>query len=125
MWKPYLNVLAQEVFGAIHALDCFHSMQAMNKAIDEVHAEETRQLKRDGYEPILKQARWCLLKRLENLMQKQTVRLAEVVQYNLKSVRSYLPQEDFSVSGHTNITSGRVGFCTSGVPKRCDHRSSR
>jgi transposase len=95
MWKPYLNVLAQEVSGAIHVLDRFHIMQAMNKAIDEVRAEEVRQLKRDGYEPILKRARWCLLKRPENLTRKQTVRLAELVRYNLKSVRSYLLREDF------------------------------
>jgi transposase len=95
MWKPYLNVLAQEVSGAIHVLDRFHIMQAMNKAIDEVRAEEARQLKRDGYEPVLKRARWCLLKRPENLTRKQTVRLAELVRYNLKSVRSYLLREDF------------------------------
>ncbi len=95
MWKPYLNVLAQEVSGAIHVLDRFHIMQAMNKAIDEVRAEEARRLKRDGYEPVLKRARWCLLKRPENLTKKQTVRLAELVQYNLKSVRSYLLREDF------------------------------
>jgi transposase len=95
MWKPYLNVLAQEVSGAIHVLDRFHIMQVMNKAIDEVRAEEARRLKRDGYEPILKRARWCLLKRPENLTRKQTVRLAELVRYNLKSVRSYLLREDF------------------------------
>ena len=95
MWKPYLNVLAQEVSSAIHVLDRFHIMQAMSKAIDEVRAEEARQLKRDGYEPILKRARWCLLKRPENLTRKQTVRLAELVRYNLKSVRSYLLREDF------------------------------
>jgi transposase len=95
MWKPYLNVLAREVSGAIHVLDRFHIMQAMNKAIDEVRAEEARRLKRDGYEPILKRARWCLLKRPENLTRKQTVRLAELVRYNLKSVRSYLLREDF------------------------------
>lgn len=95
MWKSYLNVLAQEVSGAIHVLDRFHIMQAMNKAIDEVRAEEARRLKRDGYEPVLKRARWCLLKRPENLTKKQTVRLAELVKYNLKSVRSYLLREDF------------------------------
>jgi transposase len=67
MWKPYLNVLAQEVSGAIHVLDRFHIIQAMNKAIDEVRAEEARRLKRDGYEPVLKRARWRLLKRPENL----------------------------------------------------------
>jgi transposase len=95
MWKPYLNVLAQEVSAAIHVLDRFHIMQAMNKAIDEVRAEEARQLKRDGYEPVLKHARWCLLKRRENLTRKQTVKLAELVKYNLRSVKSYLLREDF------------------------------
>ena len=95
MWKPYLNVLAQEVSAAIHVLDRFHIMQAMNKAIDEVRAEEARRLKRDGYEPILKHARWCLLKRRENLTRKQTVKLAELVKYNLRSVKSYLLREDF------------------------------
>jgi transposase len=95
MWKPYLNVLAQEVSGAIHVLDRFHIMQVMNKAIDEVRAEEARQLKRDGYEPVLKHARWCLLKRRENLTAKQTVKLAELVKYNLRSVKSYLLREDF------------------------------
>ena len=84
MWKPYLNVLAQEVSGAIHVLDRFHIMQAMNKAIDEVRAEEARRLKRDGYEPVLKHARWCLLKRPENLTRKQTVKLAELLKYNLQ-----------------------------------------
>jgi transposase len=79
MWKPYLNVLAQEVSDAIHVLDRFHIMQAMNKAIDEVRADEARRLKRDGYEPVLKHARWCLLKRRENLTRKQTVKLAELV----------------------------------------------
>jgi transposase len=95
MWKPYLNVLAQEVSGAIHVLDRFHIMQAMNKAIDEVRAEEARRLKRDGYEPVLKHARWCLLKRRENLTKKQTVKLAELLKYNLRSVRSHLLREDF------------------------------
>ena len=41
MWKPYLNVLAQEVSDAIHVLDRFHIMQTMNKAIDEVRASPT------------------------------------------------------------------------------------
>jgi transposase len=95
MWKPYLNVLAQEVSAAIHVLDRFHIMQAMNKAIDEVRAEEARRLKRDGYEPVLKHARWCLLKRRENLTRKQTVKLAELVKYNLRSVKSHLLREDF------------------------------
>jgi len=95
MWKPYLNVLAQEVSDAIHVLDRFHIMQTMNKAIDEVRAGEARRLKQDGYEPILKHARWCLLKRRDNLTSKQTVKLVELLKYNLQSVRSHLLREDF------------------------------
>jgi hypothetical protein len=33
----------------------------MNKAIDKIRAEESRRLKADSYEPVLKHSRWCLL----------------------------------------------------------------
>ncbi len=36
-----------------------------------------------------------LLKRPENLSEKQAVKLSELLQYNLKSVRSHLMKEDF------------------------------
>jgi hypothetical protein len=70
-------------------------MQAMNQAIDEVRAEEARRLKRDGYEPVLKPARWCLRKWVENRTRKQTVKLAELLKYNLRTVRAYRMREDF------------------------------
>ena len=95
MWQPYLNVIADQVRQAVHVLDRFHIMKKMNEAIDEVRRRETRQLEDDGYEPVLKHSRWCLLKRPENLTEKQTVKLAELLKYNLKSVRSYLLREDF------------------------------
>ena len=95
MWKPYLKVIAKKASGAIHVLDRFHIMQKMNKAIDKVRAGEARQLKEDGYEPVLKHSRWCLLKRPENRTDKQTVKLAELLQYNLRSVRAHLLREDF------------------------------
>jgi transposase len=95
MWKPYLNVIAKKAGQAIHVLDRFHIMQKMNKAIDKVRAGEARQLKEDGYEPILKHSRWCLLKRPENLTDKQAVKLSELLKYNLRSVRAHLLREDF------------------------------
>ena len=58
-------------------------------------AGEARRLAEDGYEPVLKQSRWCLLKRRENLTDNQTVKLTELLRYNLQSVRSYLMREDF------------------------------
>lgn len=95
MWKPYLNVIGERLSQAVHVLDRFHVMQKFGKAIDEIRAEEARRLKRDGYEPVLTRSRWCFLKRPENLTEKQTVKLAELVKYNLRTVRAYLLREEF------------------------------
>jgi transposase len=95
MWKPYLNVIREQTEQAVHVLDRFHIMKNMGDAIDKVRRGESKRLERDGYEPVLKGSRWCLLKRPENLTDKQTVKLAELLQYNLRSVRSYLLREDF------------------------------
>jgi transposase len=95
MWKPYLKVIAKKASQALHVLDRFHIAMHMNKAIDEVRAQEARDLRTKGLSPILKHSRWCLLKRPENLTEKQEIKLADLVRHNLKAVRSYLLKEDF------------------------------
>jgi len=95
LWRPYRNVIAAKLSAAVHVLDRFHLMQAFGKAIDEVRAEESRRLARDGYEPVLKRSRWCLLKRPANLTDRQTVTLTELLKYNLRTVRAYLLREEF------------------------------
>ena len=40
MWKPYLRVIAKKAGQALNILDRFHIMAKMNKAIDEVRAQE-------------------------------------------------------------------------------------
>ena len=95
MWKQYLTVIAEKTPQAIHVLDRYHIMAKMNKAIDKVRAGEARQMKADGYEEVLKHSRWCLLKRKENLTEKQAVKLSDLLQYNLRSVRAHLMREDF------------------------------
>jgi transposase len=95
MWKAYIKVIKKKAPQAIHILDRFHVVAKINKAIDEVRADEHRQMQNDGYEPILKKTRWCLLKRRENLTAKQEVTLKELLKYNLKSVRAYILKEDF------------------------------
>ncbi len=95
MWKPYLKVLKKKASSAVHVLDRFHIMTHLSKAIDKVRAGEARKMNEDGYEPLLKHSRWCLLKRPENLTEKQEAKLADLVRYNLKSVRAYLLKEDF------------------------------
>ena len=54
MCRAYLNVIAEQVPAALHVLDRFHIMKNMNKAIDDVRRGEQAQLKRDGYEDVLK-----------------------------------------------------------------------
>jgi transposase len=95
MWKAYLKVVARKAGQAIHVLDRFHVALYMNKAIDEVRAQETRALKAKGLAPVLTHSRWCLLKRPENLTANQEIKLADLLRYNLKAVRSYLLKEDF------------------------------
>jgi transposase len=95
MWKPYLETIRERAGDAVHVLDRYHIMANMNRAIDDIRAAEAKQLKRDGHEQILKHSRWCLLKRPENLTEKQTVKMSELLKYNLKSVRAHLLREDF------------------------------
>lgn len=95
MWKAYLEVIAARAQNAVHVLDRFHVMRLFSKAIDDVRRAEVKQMERDGYEPVLKHSRWCLLKRPENRTKRQTVKLKELLQYNLQSVKAHLQREDF------------------------------
>jgi transposase len=95
MWKPYLKLIEKHCTNALNILDRFHVVAKLNLALDEVRAAEARRLVQDGYEPVLKKSRWCLLKRRENLTSKQRVKLRDVLRYNLQSVRAYLFKEYF------------------------------
>jgi transposase len=97
MWRPYLDVIARRCPQALNILDRFHMVAKLNKALDEVRAGEARRMLREGYEPLLKKKRWCLLKRPEKLTDKQRVSLRELLGYNLKSVRAYLLKEEFQL----------------------------
>ena len=68
----------------------------MNVALDEVRAGEARRLVQDGFEPVLKKTRWCVLKRKENLTGIQRIRLRDILKYNLQTVRAYLLKEQFA-----------------------------
>jgi len=97
MWQPYLKVIGSKAKSAIHILDRFHIMSNMNKALDEIRRKEVRQMFEDGYEPVLTKSRWCILKRPENLTEEQDCKLAELLRYNLKTVRAYLLKEQFQL----------------------------
>ena len=96
-------------------------MMHMGKAIERFRAEESRQLQAVGYEPHLKKTRFLLLKRPENLTEGQEIKLAELLRYNLRSVRAYLLKEKFQQfweygkpggAGSFFWMSGRARLCT-------------
>jgi transposase len=95
MWKPYLQLIARHCPNALNILDRFHIVAKMNLAVDAVRTAEARRMAHDGYEPVLKKSRWCLLKRRENLTDTQQLRLRDLLRYNLQSVRAYLLKEAF------------------------------
>lgn len=95
MWKAYLQVIRERIGQAVHILDRYHIVARINKALDVVRAGEHRQMKKDGYEPLLTKSRWLLLKRPENLTDKQGASLKDLLKYNLQSVRGYLLKEEF------------------------------
>jgi transposase len=95
MWEPYLKVIREKCSEALHILDRFHIVAKMNKALDEVRAEETRRMRSEGRVPVLKKSRWLLLKREKNLADEQRFRLRDLLRHNLKTVRAYLLKEIF------------------------------
>lgn len=95
--KPYLDAIARRAKLAVHVLDRFHIVARVSRAIDQVRADEAKRMKSDGYEPILKKSRWPLLKRPENLTDNQRDKLADVLQYNLRTVRAYLLKEELQL----------------------------
>ena len=81
-------------------LDRFNIMAQLGKGIDQVRAEEARKLKCEGYEPILSSTRWLFLKRPEYLTAKQASKLADLLRYNWKTVRSTLLKEELQRFWH-------------------------
>jgi transposase len=97
MWRPYLRVLAKKAGHALHILDRFHIMANLNKALDQVRADEMRMLRAKGQGAVLVRSRWCLLKRPENLLASQSARLKDLLRLNLRTVRAYLLKESFNL----------------------------
>lgn len=95
MWAPYLKVIAKKAPKALNILDRFHIMRKFNEAIDEIRRDEVKQFKANQEENVLLRGCWLLLKRPENLSEKQTIRLGDLLKLNLSSIKGYLLREDF------------------------------
>lgn len=89
MWRAYLKVIAKKLPGALHILDRYHIVANLNKALDQVRAQEARQLAREGWD-VLKRSRWLLLRRRKRLDGKQRFKLRQILQWDLRTVRGYI-----------------------------------
>ena len=95
MWKPYLTVIAERAGQALNVLDRFHIAKKLGEAVDKVRATEAKAMAAKGFEPVLTHSRWCFLKREENLTKSQSLKLADVLRYDLRTVRAYLLKQSF------------------------------
>jgi transposase len=95
MWKNFLNVVKDRAPNALNILDRFHIVKKINEAIDKVRNLESKELKKKGKDIELKNSRWALLKRVENLTEKQSAKLKELLACNLKTIKAYLLKEEF------------------------------
>ena len=95
MWKSYLSAIATFAPQALNVLDRFHMVANLNKAVDEVRRMEVHRLLATGKQAVLTKTKWILLKRSRNLTGKQRIRLKDLVQMNLRSIRAYLLKESF------------------------------
>jgi transposase len=95
MWRPYLKVIAEKLPNALNILDRFHIVKKLNEAVNKVRVEEVKQYKTDGYEPVMTGSKYCFLKRPENLTDKQSIQLNELLKYDYKTVRAYCHKEAF------------------------------
>jgi len=95
MWAAYLKVVKKKLPNALHILDRFHVMKLLNNAIDKTRRLEFRALQEAGKENILTKSRWVFLKSPANLTDTQSIKLADLVDQNLKTYKVYLMRELF------------------------------
>jgi len=92
MWRAYLKVIARKLPDALHILDRHHIVANLNKALDQVRAQESKKLRKGGWD-ILKGSRWLLLRRRKRLTGRQRFKLRQILQWDLRTVRAYILTE--------------------------------
>ena len=95
MWAPYLKVIKKKCTNALNVLDRFHIVKKFGDAVDQVRRDDVNRFKANKEENVLAKGRWLLLKNKENLTDKQTSKLGDLLKLNLNSIRAYLMKEDF------------------------------
>ena len=72
-------MIQKKCVNALNILDRFHIAKKFNEAVDKVRRDEDKELKDAGKDNMLEKAKYTLPKRPENLSEKQSGRLEELV----------------------------------------------
>ncbi len=95
MWRAYLKSAAELLPNAVHILDRYHIDSKLNEAVDKTRRIDARELAKSGI-TILKNMRYALLKRPENLTEKQQINIQKIInKRNIQTVRAYHWKESF------------------------------
>jgi transposase len=89
MSPAFIKGVREQLPEAEITFDKFHVLKTINEAVDKVRREEVKS------NPILKGARYCLLKNEANLTANQQVKLTDLSKLNLKSIRALHIRENF------------------------------
>lgn len=97
MWKPYLQVIAQQCPQAVHVLDRFHVTRHLNQAVDEVRRSESMRLRAAGKASAqrLKHMRWQLLRRGRSVRGRARQKLRALWMSKLATGRAWELKETF------------------------------
>jgi transposase len=97
MWKPYLNVLAEQAGQALHVLDRFHITMHLNQAVDEVRRAESSRMRAHSQQQAqrLKHMRWPLLRKGSRGRGKARQRLHALLASKLATARAWELKETF------------------------------
>lgn len=96
MWKPYLQVIAQQVGHACHVLDRFHITRHLNEAVDQVRRGESSRLRAAGKVESLKHTRWTLLRRGSRVRGRARQKLNALLRSKLATARAWEWKETFA-----------------------------
>lgn len=92
MWDPYIKAIKEQCPNAELVFDKFHVVKKVNEALDKIRKKEFANAEVD--ERInMKHKRFVILKREENLNQKQKEELQMLMQSNQKLYKAYLLKE--------------------------------
>jgi transposase len=112
MWKPYLQIIADQAAQAMHVLDRFHITSHLNQAVDQVRRAESTRLggKNQAAAQRLKHMRWPLLRRESRVRGRARQKLNALLASKLATARAWELKETFSHFWHYKSLLWAEGF---------------